>query len=107
MTSVPRIQLNDGYSIPQLGFGVFKVDPRETERIVTDALEVGYRHIDTARIYGNEEGVGARDRRIRASRARSSSSRRSSGTTTRARSRRSTRSTRASSGSDSTTSTST
>ena len=59
-TPVPRIQLNDGYSIPQLGFGVFKVDPHETERIVGDALEVGYRHIDTARIYGNEEGVGRR-----------------------------------------------
>lgn len=59
MTSVPRIQLNDGHSIPQLGFGVFKVDPTETERIVTDALEIGYRHIDTARIYGNEAGVGA------------------------------------------------
>lgn len=58
MTLVPRIQLNDGHSIPQLGFGVFKVDPAETERIVSDALEVGYRHIDTARIYGNEEGVG-------------------------------------------------
>jgi 2,5-diketo-D-gluconate reductase A len=57
-TSVPRIQLNDGFSIPQLGFGVFKVDPAETERIVTDALEVGYRHFDTARIYGNEDGVG-------------------------------------------------
>lgn len=55
---VPRIQLNDGNSIPQLGFGVFKVDPKRTERIVTDALEIGYRHIDTARIYGNEEGVG-------------------------------------------------
>jgi 2,5-diketo-D-gluconate reductase A len=58
MTSVPRIQLNDGHSIPQLGFGVFKVDPDETVRIVSDALEVGYRHIDTARIYGNEAGVG-------------------------------------------------
>jgi 2,5-diketo-D-gluconate reductase A len=58
MTPVPRIQLNDGHSIPQLGFGVFKVDPAETERIVTDALEAGYRHLDTARIYGNEEGVG-------------------------------------------------
>ncbi|MRG60967.1 aldo/keto reductase [Agromyces sp. CFH 90414] len=55
---VPRVQLNDGQSIPQLGFGVFKVDPDETQRIVRDALEVGYRHIDTARIYGNEEGVG-------------------------------------------------
>ncbi|MBM7505465.1 aldo/keto reductase [Agromyces aurantiacus] len=57
-TPVPRIQLNDGRSIPQLGFGVFLVDPPETERIVTDALEAGYRHIDTAAVYGNEEGVG-------------------------------------------------
>ncbi len=58
MTSVPTLTLNDGTTIPQLGFGVFKVDPAQTERIVTDALEVGYRHIDTAAIYGNEEGVG-------------------------------------------------
>jgi 2,5-diketo-D-gluconate reductase A len=58
MTSVPTIQLNDGHDIPQLGFGVFLVDPNEAERIVTDALEVGYRHIDTAAIYGNEAGVG-------------------------------------------------
>jgi 2,5-diketo-D-gluconate reductase A len=58
MTSVPTIQLNDGHSIPQLGFGVFLVDPEETERIVSDALEVGYRHIDTAAVYGNELGVG-------------------------------------------------
>ena len=58
MTSVPTIQLNDGHHIPQLGFGVFRVDPDETERIVSDALEVGYRHIDTAAIYGNEVGVG-------------------------------------------------
>jgi len=57
--SVPTITLNDGHKIPQLGFGVFKVDPAETERIVTDALEAGYRHIDTAAIYGNETGVGA------------------------------------------------
>ncbi|KGJ79613.1 2,5-diketo-D-gluconic acid reductase [Cryobacterium roopkundense] len=57
--SVPTITLNDGHTIPQLGFGVFKVDPAETTRIVRDALEVGYRHIDTAAIYGNEEGVGA------------------------------------------------
>ncbi|MBN9238595.1 MAG: 2,5-diketo-D-gluconic acid reductase [Micrococcales bacterium 70-64] len=56
--TVPTIALNDGNTIPQLGFGVFKVDPDETERIVTDALEVGYRHIDTAAIYGNEVGVG-------------------------------------------------
>ncbi len=58
MTSVPDIKLNDGTSIPQLGFGVFKVDPAETERIVLDAFEAGYRHIDTAAIYRNEEGVG-------------------------------------------------
>lgn len=55
---VPEIALNDGNTIPQLGFGVFKVDPNEAERIVSDALETGYRHIDTAAIYGNEEGVG-------------------------------------------------
>jgi len=56
--TVPTITLNDGTTIPQLGFGVFQVDPDETERIVSDALEVGYRHIDTAAIYGNEVGVG-------------------------------------------------
>jgi len=56
--TVPTIELNDGNSIPQLGFGVFRVEPVETERIVSDALEVGYRHIDTAAVYGNEEGVG-------------------------------------------------
>ncbi|MGK9147261.1 aldo/keto reductase [Plantibacter flavus] len=57
--TVPTITLNDGHTIPQLGFGVFLVDPKEAERIVSDALEVGYRHIDTAAIYKNEEGVGA------------------------------------------------
>jgi 2,5-diketo-D-gluconate reductase A len=56
--TIPAITLNDGHTIPQLGFGVFKVDPADTERVVTDALEVGYRHIDTAAIYGNESGVG-------------------------------------------------
>ena len=56
--SVPTITLNDGNSIPQLGYGVFKVPPAETERAVSEALEIGYRHIDTAAIYGNEEGVG-------------------------------------------------
>lgn len=55
---VPQVRLNDGNTIPQLGFGVFKVDPAETERVVSEALEVGYRHIDTAAFYGNEEGVG-------------------------------------------------
>jgi 2,5-diketo-D-gluconate reductase A len=56
--TTPDIQLNSGYTIPQLGFGVFLVDPDEAQRIVEDALEVGYRHIDTAAIYRNEEGVG-------------------------------------------------
>ncbi len=56
--TVASIQLNDGHSIPQLGFGVFLVDPDGAERIVSDALEVGYRHIDTAAAYGNEKGVG-------------------------------------------------
>ncbi|MFC4138937.1 MULTISPECIES: aldo/keto reductase [unclassified Microbacterium] len=56
---IPTRSFNDGYDIPQLGYGVFKVDPAETERAVSEALEIGYRHIDTAAIYGNEEGVGA------------------------------------------------
>jgi len=56
--TVPTIALNDGSTIPQLGFGVFRVEPDETERIVSDALEIGYRHIDTAAVYGNEIGVG-------------------------------------------------
>ncbi len=55
---IPTIALNDGNQIPQLGLGVFKVEPGETERIVSEALEVGYRHIDTAFIYHNEDGVG-------------------------------------------------
>jgi len=54
----PHLTLNDGNRIPQLGLGVFLVEPDEAERIVSDAFEVGYRHIDTARIYKNEEGVG-------------------------------------------------
>jgi 2,5-diketo-D-gluconate reductase A len=55
---VPSIALNDGNKIPQLGFGVFQIPPPETERAVVSALEAGYRHIDTAEMYGNEEGVG-------------------------------------------------
>ena len=57
--SSPRITLNDGTSIPQFGLGVWQVPAAETERVVSDALEIGYRHIDTAQMYGNEEGVGA------------------------------------------------
>jgi 2,5-diketo-D-gluconate reductase A len=56
---VPQITLNSGTSIPQLGFGVFKVDPAEAQRVVEDALAVGYRHIDTAALYHNENEVGA------------------------------------------------
>lgn len=56
--SVPSIQLNDGRTIPQLGFGVFQIDPAETARAVAEALDVGYRHIDTAEMYGNEKEVG-------------------------------------------------
>lgn len=57
--SVPTIALNSGHDIPQLGFGVFLVPPEEAERAVSDALEIGYRHIDTAAAYRNERGVGA------------------------------------------------
>jgi 2,5-diketo-D-gluconate reductase A len=57
--TIPALTLNDGTHIPQLGYGVFKVPAADTERAVGEALELGYRHIDTAAIYGNEEGVGA------------------------------------------------
>jgi 2,5-diketo-D-gluconate reductase A len=56
--TIPTIQGNDGNSIPQLGFGVFKIPPAQTAEAVGAALEVGYRHIDTAEMYGNERGVG-------------------------------------------------
>ncbi|MEI6254101.1 MAG: aldo/keto reductase, partial [Mycobacteriaceae bacterium] len=56
--NVPVITLNDGNHIPQLGFGVFMVDPAETAAAVRSALETGYRHIDTAQMYGNDKGVG-------------------------------------------------
>jgi 2,5-diketo-D-gluconate reductase A len=58
MSAVPTIDLNDGHTIPQLGFGVFQIDPDETAEAVSRALEIGYRHIDTAEMYRNEEGVG-------------------------------------------------
>ena len=58
MTSVPNITLNNGVEIPQLGFGVFQIPPEETKAATLTALEIGYRHIDTAEMYGNEEGVG-------------------------------------------------
>jgi 2,5-diketo-D-gluconate reductase A len=56
--TVPTIALNNGVHIPQLGFGVFQIDPDETKEATLTAFEVGYRHIDTAQMYGNEEGVG-------------------------------------------------
>jgi 2,5-diketo-D-gluconate reductase A len=58
MSPVPTIELNDGHTIPQLGFGVFQIEPEHTPRAVGHALEIGYRHIDTAQMYGNEKGVG-------------------------------------------------
>jgi 2,5-diketo-D-gluconate reductase A len=58
MSAVPTITLNDGRPIPQLGFGVFQIPPAETAKAVGVALEVGYRHIDTAEMYQNEKGVG-------------------------------------------------
>ena len=57
--TIPTLELNDGNSIPQIGYGVFLVPADDAERAVTEALEAGYRHIDTAAIYKNEEGVGA------------------------------------------------
>jgi 2,5-diketo-D-gluconate reductase A len=56
--TVPNLALNSGHTIPQLGFGVFKIDPAETADAVSEALRVGYRHIDTAEMYRNEKGVG-------------------------------------------------
>ena len=48
---IPAIELNDGRQIPQLGFGVFKIAPEKTAEAVKAALQVGYRHIDTAEMY--------------------------------------------------------
>ncbi|MCI0140261.1 aldo/keto reductase [Arthrobacter bambusae] len=58
-STVPGLVLNNSVTIPQLGFGVFQVPPAETQKAVEDALEAGYRHIDTAAAYRNEAGVGA------------------------------------------------
>jgi 2,5-diketo-D-gluconate reductase A len=57
-TQIPTITLNDGRAIPQLGFGVFQVPPEDTAEATALALDVGYRHIDTAEMYANEQGVG-------------------------------------------------
>ena len=58
MSDVPMIELRDGALIPQLGFGVFQIPPDETADAVETALQIGYRHIDTAEMYQNERGVG-------------------------------------------------
>ena len=58
MNAVPNITLNDGNTVPQLGFGVFLIEPADTAKAVSEALEIGYRHIDTAEMYGNEKEVG-------------------------------------------------
>jgi len=56
--ATPHLTFNDGHSIPQFGLGVWQVDDDEAQRVVSDAIEVGYRHIDTASVYKNEAGVG-------------------------------------------------
>jgi 2,5-diketo-D-gluconate reductase A len=58
VSTVPTITLNDGHEIPQLGFGVFQIPPEDTAKAVGRALDIGYRHIDTAEMYRNERGVG-------------------------------------------------
>ncbi|MCU1569477.1 MAG: aldo/keto reductase [Naasia sp.] len=57
-STMPTVRLNDGTQIPQLGFGVFQVEPEQTQSVVEAALEIGYRHLDTAAAYRNEKGVG-------------------------------------------------
>lgn len=56
--TLPSVQIGDGIEIPQLGFGVFQIPPDEVQARVEEALEAGYRHIDTAAAYNNEQGVG-------------------------------------------------
>src|ERR687892_358169 len=58
LSAVPDITLNDGNTIPQLGFGVFQIEPEETAEAVREAIAVGCRHINTAEMYGNEREVG-------------------------------------------------
>jgi 2,5-diketo-D-gluconate reductase A len=58
VSSIPNITLNNGQVIPQFGFGVFQIEPKNTVAAVSTALEAGYRHIDTAEMYGNEAEVG-------------------------------------------------
>jgi 2,5-diketo-D-gluconate reductase A len=56
--TIPEIMLSNGQPIPQFGFGVFQIEPKDTVAAVSTALDAGYRHIDTAQMYGNEKEVG-------------------------------------------------
>ena len=58
--TVPNVVLNNGIEIPQVGFGVWRVPSAETQRAVATALAAGYRHVDTAKLYDNEEGSAPR-----------------------------------------------
>ncbi|PSL01577.1 2,5-diketo-D-gluconate reductase A [Haloactinopolyspora alba] len=58
MIAIPDVTLNNGITIPQLGFGTFQIEPEDTKDATLTALDVGYRHIDTAQMYGNEKEVG-------------------------------------------------
>lgn len=58
ITPAPRLSLDDGATIPQLGFGLYKVPATDTARLCREAIGIGYRHLDTAAFYGNEPGVG-------------------------------------------------
>lgn len=58
MADIPQLPLNDGGTIPQVGFGCYKLEPERTREVVRQAIEAGYRHIDTAALYDNETEVG-------------------------------------------------
>ena len=58
ITPAPRLSLDDGATIPQLGYGLYKVPPADAARLCREAIAIGYRHLDTAAFYGNEQGVG-------------------------------------------------
>jgi 2,5-diketo-D-gluconate reductase A len=59
MTSVPTVDLNAGHGIPQLEFGIFQIGPEDSARAVSIAPGIGYRHVDSAQMYGNERGKGS------------------------------------------------
>ena len=69
LTPAPRLSLDDGATIPQLGYGTYKVPSADATRLCLEAIDVGYRRLDTAALYGNEEGVGRAVREARVPRA--------------------------------------